>query len=256
YTWNIAKEASLLLQGNGHSINEVDAYEDLGLSSVLACEERHYRWIINRDGSTTSIALTNGAQKILATSVSQWATALPTNELFEQAETTLQQITDAATVVFQLSPNQKKVSFVLQNAQGKTLARSAAFYPLLPGELESGNYSLAQADVDFVLAATENDFYFLVDEEAQEFCGFLQQSDSRIILYTEDHYSYFNALSDSLAVLLPERTEIMEYFLKECRLEGMYVVEHILLRPDKEDADPSSFMPVCIDPNGAYCRPL
>src|SRR5690606_9502104 len=81
YTWNIAKEASLLLQGNGHSINEVDAYEDLGLSSVLACEERHYRWIINRDGSTTSIALTNGAQKILATSVSQWATALPTNEL-------------------------------------------------------------------------------------------------------------------------------------------------------------------------------
>lgn len=49
---------------------------------------------------------------------------------------------------------------------------------------------------------------------------------------------------------------VIDYLLDTFRLEGMYVVEHILLRPDRINAGPGEFMPVCIDPNGNYCRPL
>jgi hypothetical protein len=36
----------------------------------------------------------------------------------------------------------------------------------------------------------------------------------------------------------------------------MYVAEHILLRPGTDDAASDLFMPVCIESNGNYCRPL
>jgi uncharacterized protein len=51
--------------------------------------------------------------------------------------------------------------------------------------------------------------------------------------------------------------EIIHYLLEEFRLEGMYVVEHLLLRPDFTISKSKSqlFFPVCIEPEGSYCPP-
>ena len=52
-------------------------------------------------------------------------------------------------------------------------------------------------------------------------------------------------------------TDLIQYFLTDFKLEGIYVVEHILLRPDIDSHHATStFMPVCIDPNGIYCKPI
>ena len=50
--------------------------------------------------------------------------------------------------------------------------------------------------------------------------------------------------------------EIIDYLIHDFRLEGMYVAEHILLRPGTDEAGPDLFMPVCIESNGNHCRPL
>jgi hypothetical protein len=53
-------------------------------------------------------------------------------------------------------------------------------------------------------------------------------------------------------------TDLINYFLSDFRLEGMYVVEHMILRPDLDRVGVvlDSFMPVCIDVNGNHCKPL
>ena len=51
---------------------------------------------------------------------------------------------------------------------------------------------------------------------------------------------------------------IMHYLLTEFRLEGMHVVEHLLLRPDFNSIGSKNvpFLPVCIEPDGSFCPPL
>lgn len=51
---------------------------------------------------------------------------------------------------------------------------------------------------------------------------------------------------------------IMHYLLDEFRLEGMHVVENLLLRPDFDigPARKDLFLPVCIEPDGSFCPPL
>jgi uncharacterized protein len=51
---------------------------------------------------------------------------------------------------------------------------------------------------------------------------------------------------------------IIDYLLNDFKLEGMYVVEHLLLRPDFTTPNTgfNLFLPLCIESNGNYCRPL
>jgi hypothetical protein len=48
---------------------------------------------------------------------------------------------------------------------------------------------------------------------------------------------------------------LIDYFTNEFRPEGLYVLEHILLRPDFPPAG-EPFLPVCIDTSGSYCPPV
>ena len=52
--------------------------------------------------------------------------------------------------------------------------------------------------------------------------------------------------------------EIITYFRDELKIEGLHVVEHILLRPDfdRTSIPHEQFLPVCISSNGDYCEPL
>ena len=53
---------------------------------------------------------------------------------------------------------------------------------------------------------------------------------------------------------------IIDFMRNDFKMEGIYVIENILLRPPfdytGDDATHHQFMPVCIDPNGTYCKPL
>jgi hypothetical protein len=50
---------------------------------------------------------------------------------------------------------------------------------------------------------------------------------------------------------------LIDYFNNEFRPEGVYVLEHILLRPDLGiPSGDQPFLPVCIDANGSYCPPV
>ncbi len=43
---------------------------------------------------------------------------------------------------------------------------------------------------------------------------------------------------------------------KTLTVEGMYLIEHLLLRPRDEAAPSADFMPICVEPNFDYCKPL
>ncbi len=64
--------------------------------------------------------------------------------------------------------------------------------------------------------------------------------------------------ADSTPGIIDGISLLTKYFQTEFRLEGMYVVEHMLLRPafDIPTEKYNLFFPVCIEPNGHYCPPL
>ncbi len=144
YTWTIDKLAVDILKGTDLSAKQVDAYEEMGLASILACERENYVTVLSGDESTVTLKIVNS---------------------------------DAAVVAY-----------------------SVGSFAVLPGEVANGVFSNAEAAI----------------------------------------------------------TNLMHYFLYEFRLEGMYVVEHIILRPDldRKGMVLNSFMPVCIDVNGNHCDPL
>ena len=53
---------------------------------------------------------------------------------------------------------------------------------------------------------------------------------------------------------------LITFMCDDFKMEGMYVIENILLRPPfdytGDDATHHQFMPACIDVNGEYCKPL
>jgi hypothetical protein len=55
-------------------------------------------------------------------------------------------------------------------------------------------------------------------------------------------------------------TDLINFMCDDFKMEGMYVIENILLRPPfdyaGDDAAHHQFMPACIDVNGEYCKPL
>jgi len=145
YGWVIRQGAETILAGtNTAFVKKADAYEELGLVSLLGCERSSYR---------------------------------P-----------------------ELSEDESSASFVLVNSEGDPIAGHPKQYPVAPGELPDGPF----AQLESAIAA------------------------------------------------------IIDYLLEEFRLEGMYVVENLLLRPDF-DIPPEKkelFLPVCIQPDGSFCPPL
>ncbi len=145
YGWTIKQGSEVILEGiNTEFVKKTDAYEELGLASLLGCERIYYQTRLNAD--------------------------------------------------------QTMVSCVLLNAGGTAIAMHPKAYPLTEDELPDGPFAQLEAAID----------------------------------------------------------TIMHYFLAEFRLEGMHVVEHLLLRPNS-DTPPSQtelFLPICIEPDGSFCPPL
>jgi uncharacterized protein len=144
YTWTLQKEEVDVLKGDEFSAREVEAYEEMGLSSILGCERDNYHTVLSAD--------------------------------------------------------QTRVSFEIRDASGQPLAFSSTDFEVMEGELETGVFLQAETVIQELVAYLRNDF----------------------------------------------------------RLEGMYVVEHILLRPDVDRTGVAldSFLPLCINVNGEYCKPL
>jgi len=145
YNWSISMGTDVILESEKKTFaKKADAYEEMGLASLLGCELEHYRAV--------------------------------------------------------LSDNDQKVSFSLADTNGNILATHPDKYDVLAGELETGSYSVLNIKLEGIVG----------------------------------------------------------YFLHEFRLEGMYVVEHLLLRPDFDipETKHELFLPVCIEPDGTYCRPL
>jgi hypothetical protein len=145
YNWSISMGTDVILESENKTFGKkADAYEEMGLASLLGCEIEHYKAV--------------------------------------------------------LSDNDQKVSFNLVDTKGNILAIHPDKYDVLAGELETGSYSALNTKLEGIIS----------------------------------------------------------YFLHEFRLEGMYVVEHLLLRPDFDipETKHELFLPLCIEPDGTYCRPL
>ena len=145
YGWSIQMSGSTIFDSvNKTFLKRADAYEELGLASLLGCEREYYK--------------------------------------------------------LTLSPDKTKVSISLSNTSHQPIATHLLQYNVLSGEIVSGTYSLAE-----------------------------------------------KAIAD-----------MIKYLLDEFKLEGMYEVEHILLRPNfnAPKTKTNLFLPVCIESNGTYCRPL
>ncbi len=145
YGWVIKQNGAIILQSvNISFVKKMDAYEELGLASLLGCEKVHYQ--------TT------------------------------------------------LSADQSKVSFSLINSSGTAIASHPKDYATTPGELPGGPFTLLEAAIEI----------------------------------------------------------LTNYLLTDFRLEGMYVVENLLLRPDFDIAAEKNdlFLPVCIEADGSFCKPL
>ena len=144
YSWTIDQAGTDRLKGTDLSLREVDAYEEMGLASILAADRESYTTVLSADELRVSIAIVDSAKQVIAASAGDFA--------------------------------------------------------VLPGEAASGVFSQAEAAIQ----------------------------------------------------------DLIDYFLYDFRLEGMYVVEHILLRPDVDRLGMplDTFLPLCIDANGSYCKPL
>lgn len=145
YGWSIKMGSATVLESVNRSfLKRTDAYEELGLASLLGCERTYYTPV--------------------------------------------------------LSVDKKKVSFTLLDTKNQAIASHPVKYSVKAADLLKGSFPLLEKKIN----------------------------------------------------------EVILYLLEEFRLEGMYAVEHILLRP--EFTIPLSkkklFFPVCIESDGSCCRPI
>ena len=145
YGWGIRMSSNTIFESvNKIFLKRADAYEEMGLASLLGAEREYYN--------------------------------------------------------LTLSPDKAKISVSLLNAKLQSIATHPLQYNVLPGEIDSEKYLLAEKAIE----------------------------------------------------------DITKYLLDDFKLEGIYVVEHILLRPNFNTPKTKTnlFMPVCIESNGEHCRPL
>lgn len=112
-----------------------------------------------------------------------------------------------------------------------------AFTQTIKDEDEIGNFEIQQSE-------TGKYSFDVINLEA------LANSSDRIIAR---QYTYYETQEELKTALL----EIIEFMTKEFSEEGMFLVEHILLRPDvtKTNVSQDLFMPICTD-NCESCDPV
>lgn len=263
YNWSIQKSAIDMLLGSGTSFNDVDAYEELGLNTIVASEQAPYRFLINGDKSVSSFVIVDSSGSIIGQSAS--ANPLGVGDVpptaFDAASSVVAGLLGStlADVQFKLSPDKKRVTFsVMNKITLQVWGNSPSWFAVLPGEEISGNYSKATTVLNKIFAAVVAEFHYVLDEDGKEFSFYVKGPDLDVLLVSATSFPVTGGTIDTglFSATRSQMNSLIDYFKNEFRLEGMYIVEHILLRPDKISAVPDEFMPMCIDPNGNYCRPL
>jgi hypothetical protein len=263
YNWSIKKSAADILFGSGTSFSDVDAYEELGLNTIIAAEQIPYRFTVNGDRTLSSFVVLDSSGNIIGQSAIDNvinAGDVPANT-FNAASSILNKIVNStkADVIFQLSPDKKRVTFsLIDTVTQEVWGNSPSWFHVLAGEDISGDYSKAQIAINRIFSVVAADFRYIIAEDGTTFSFYIKGVDQNVLLTSnKDFPVQDNPLDTDMFSAIQGQIDILiDYFQNEFRLEGMYVVEHILLRPDKITAAPEEFMPVCIDPNGNYCRPL
>jgi len=112
-----------------------------------------------------------------------------------------------------------------------------AFKKFIPDESETGNFEIQLAD-------SGKYSFDIINLEAPP------NSSKRIIARQFTYYDTQEELKNAIL-------EIIEFMTKDFSEEGMFLVEHILLRPDisNNDAPLDEFMPICTD-NCTSCQPV
>ncbi|MCG9910684.1 MAG: hypothetical protein MH137_05215 [Flavobacteriales bacterium] len=260
YTWAIQKAADEILIGSGTTHDADLAYEELGLASILGIEEKSYNIVINTDFNKASFAIMDADKNIIAhtkynSAISVDADAFfPSDDLLEALCNNTE-----SKIRYRLSSDKKRASFYVVDNDENIIADSRSWYALLSGELESGVYSLAKNAADKTINATKHQFRYLVDEDSQTYTLFLPGNNDEILITSTQRFILNIDIFLSNTQWQSVFTEIhntRQYLENNFRLEGMYVVEQILLRPGRNDAANNEFMPICIDVNGEYCKPL
>lgn len=263
YSWSIQDPANDIVTGSGTGYNDVDAYEELGLVSIIGSNKAAYRYTVSGDRSKSAFVVVDSGSAIVGRSADSnpLAPADVPAAVFNAAANSINKIMNhtPADVVFRLSPDKKKVTFSVTNGVGgPVLGRSPSWFRVLPGEVLSGIFSEAQKAVDDVKAALQAAYVYVIADDMTSFRFFISGTNNEVLFNSE---ASFAIPADQLNadVLIPAGIQmdiLAAYLQHDFRLEGMYVVEHILLRPERITATPGEFMPICIDPNGNYCRPL
>ena len=112
-----------------------------------------------------------------------------------------------------------------------------AFQKFIPDESETGNFEIQLAD-------SGKYSFDIINLEAPA------NSTKRIIAR---QFSYYDTQEELKNAIL----EIIDFMTKDFSEEGMFLVEHILLRPDVSETDTplDEFMPICTD-NCESCQPV
>lgn len=130
----------------------------------------------------------------------------------------------------------------VRHDSGKILLSSSTHYldlDALYGEAELA-VALAQQPAHFQKEKTEDDtqWYFNIINSDEEIV-------SRRIEFFDTEAEVDAAIQQVIDFLSG----------KKLTSEGMFVIEHILLRPDAENAPPELFLPLCMEPDGKFCPP-
>ncbi|PHN06360.1 hypothetical protein [Flavilitoribacter nigricans] len=133
----------------------------------------------------------------------------------------------------------------IRDNQAKIILSSSRHYKVKAEAVEELEltFEKAQDPANMTVKKTQDEeqWYFNVEDGAGEVIG------RRI--------EYFNSEAEAIAA----RDYVADFLSgKHIAIEGMYVIEHILLRPDieRKDAPPEVFYPTCVDLLKDKCQPL
>lgn len=262
FTWQIKKDGNNVLIGSGTAIAQDLAYEELGLATIIGIEDGAYGALFNHNVSTLNIAIIDSNHQLIACSVFQDNTTDFGSivEAFHNSNNlrTILLNAIAANIRYKLSNDKKKVTFDFVK-DDIVIATCPSWFAVMSGELESENYSQAQYVVTQILSQDEALLHYLVDFKSQKYKIQIKGNQGQLLLVSVNSFSLQKGVYNDenlFDAFNTHKKELQNYLEQQFRLEGMYVVEHILLRPDDDNATTDEFMPLCIDLNGNYCKPL
>ncbi len=262
FTWQIKQEGADALIGSGTTPSADLAYEELGLVSIIGIEDSAYGALFNQDISVLKLAVKDSNHHLIACSVFQDNTSdlSSINDAFNNSNSLRTSLlsADTTSIRFKLSNNKKQVTFDFVK-DDMVIANCPCWFAVLSGELATENYSQTQNTINQILNNDASLLHYLVDFTTQTYNIQIIGNQGQVLLQSSNRFNLQKGIFKEDEILdnfNAHKDELRNYLEQKFRLEGMYVVEHILLRPGEDTATTEEFLPLCIDLNGNYCKPL